>query len=168
MPRNNLDDTAEPACLEFKLSRSPPPIQPWQDFFAVLPLSEVPHPLFTRSTIALLIISPQVVKGIPNVENSSESLMVVPLLANSSALQLPEISRMSRYPCDTNIISVCHLIETSATITDRLGVYYIRIQCLDGRLAIARCIFCNNPNPLKLSTISSPASSNQERQGAIL
>ena len=45
---------------------------------------------------------------------------------------------MSRYPYDTNITSVRHLIETSATIVHRLGVYYTKIQYLDGRLVIEK------------------------------
>ena len=32
MPRNNSDNSAEPARLEFKQSRRVPPMQPWPDF----------------------------------------------------------------------------------------------------------------------------------------
>ena len=62
-----------------------------QIFCTVLPLFKAAHPLLTMSTIALSIIDLQVPKGIPNVENSLESSMI-PLLANSSALQLLGIS----------------------------------------------------------------------------
>ena len=81
-------------------------------------------------------IGPQ--RKIPNVENSLESDMVVSLLANSSALQLP---RISQCPCKTNILSVRHFIETSATVAYRLEVYYTRIQCFDDSLLIGRGIF---------------------------
>ena len=37
---------------------------------------------------------------------------------------------MPQYPCDTNIISVRHLVETSERVD--------RIQCFDGRLAIGK------------------------------
>ena len=62
-----------------------------QMFHVVLPLSEATHLLLTRSTIPLSIISLQVLKGIPKVENSSKSAMVMPPLAKSSAMQLPGI-----------------------------------------------------------------------------
>ena len=58
-----------------------------QIFCAVLPLFETEHLLLTRSTIALSILSLQIPKGFPNVENSSESSIVVPLLASSIPLQ---------------------------------------------------------------------------------
>ena len=63
-----------------------------QIFHGVLPLSETAHLLLIRSTIALSIISLRVPRGIPNVENLSESSMVVHLLVKSSALQFPGIS----------------------------------------------------------------------------
>ena len=68
--------------------------------------------------------------------------MVVPLLANSFALQFLGIylwpNTQHQHPCDTNIISVRHLIEASATVVDRLGVYHTRIQCLNSYLAIGK------------------------------
>ena len=71
------------------------PIMQWQQcwvcFFGVYAaLPCVFYPTLARS-FTMSIISPQVLKGIPKVENSSEDPMLVLLLAKSSALQLPGI-----------------------------------------------------------------------------
>ena len=104
-------------------------------FQALLPLSEAAnHLLLIRSTIDLS-------QCIPNVENSSESSMVMPLPAKSSALLLPEISLCpdTHVWYDTNLISVRHIIETYTTVVhNSLGVCYIIIQCFYGRFSIGK------------------------------
>ena len=119
MTRNNPDNSAEPASLEFKQSCCAPSIQPSA-------LSEADHLLFTKSTIALSIISPRVLKGIPNID---------------TALQLPGISLVSRYPCDTNFISVRFHIKRTVTVIHCLGVYDTRIPSFGGRLAVGKYFY---------------------------
>ena len=99
-----------------------------QIFRTILPLSEAPNLLITRSTIALSIISLHVLKGISNVENS--------IRAPSGQIIRPAVAGnifVSRYLCDTDFISVRHLTETSATVVHRIG-----ILCFDGRLAVGK------------------------------
>ena len=61
-------------------------------FRAILLLFGAAHLLLTGSTIALSIINQQVPKDIANEENTSESSMVVPLVAKTTGLQLTKIS----------------------------------------------------------------------------
>ena len=103
MPRNNPDNNIEPSSLEFGAE------SPIHSFCAVQSLFEVTHLQFPGSTIALSIISLQVFIGIPNEGNSSDSLMVVPILSNSSALQLPGISLCPH----TQVIQISYRFATS-------------------------------------------------------
>ena len=50
---------------------------------------------------------------------------------------------VSRYSCDTDFISVHHLIEPSTIVVHRPGDFYTTIQCFDGRLAVGK--YCNSP-----------------------
>ena len=80
-----------------------------QIFCAVLHSFEPAHLLLARSTIALAIISLQALKGISNVEKSSESSMVISFLANSFDLQLPE-----KFLCQgTQMIQTSYRLATS-------------------------------------------------------
>ena len=85
-----------------------------QIFCTVLPLSEAAHLLLTISTIALSIISLQLPrysqyrKLIREFDGRALYYQIIIIIDGN----IP----MTRYPYDTNIISVRHIIVTSATL----------------------------------------------------
>ena len=87
----------------------------------IMPLSGVACLLLTRSTITLSITSLHVL----NVENPSESSMVMAFLANSYALQLQGISLCPRYPLrhprQSYIVLKFITLESNALIIGKYG-----------------------------------------------
>ena len=130
MPSNKSGNSAEPASLKFKQSHRKSPIQPWPDFSRRSAFVQSCPPTIDKVHDCIVNYKPA---GTQRYPQCREFVREFDDSAFAGQIIRPAVTgniTMPQYPCDTNIISVRHLVETSERVD--------RIQCFDGRLAIGK------------------------------